>query len=118
MARYNPKRMLIGIIGDEDTTTGFLLAGIGDRNRTGKRNFLVVNSDTTLSQIEKGFKELTGRKDIGILLINQHIAEEIRHLLTQYDQKLPTILEIPSKNQLYDPDKDDVMIRVKKLLGK
>ena len=89
--------------------------GIGDRNRSGKRNFLVVNSDTTLSQIEKGFKEITQKK---MLLINQHIAEEIRHLLTKYEQKLPTILEIPSKNQLYDPDKDDVMIRVKKLLGK
>mmetsp|Transcript_13898 Transcript_13898/g.21762 ORF Transcript_13898/g.21762 Transcript_13898/m.21762 type:complete len:115 (-) Transcript_13898:168-512(-) len=112
------KRMLIGIIGDEDTVTGFLLAGIGDRNRTGQRNFLVVNSETTLAQIEKAFKEITSRKDVGILLMNQHVAEDIRHLLAQYTQKLPTILEIPSKNQLYDPDKDDVMIRVKKLLGK
>ena len=118
MSRYNPRRMLIGIIGDEDTVTGFLLAGIGDRNRNGKRNFFVVNSETTISQIEKGFKEITARRDIGILLINQHIAEEIRHLLTQYTQKMPTILEIPSKDQIYDPDKDDVMIRVKKLLGK
>lgn len=107
-------------IGDktQDTVTGFLLCGIGDRNRRGQRNFCVVGSDTTLTQIEDAFKELTGRKDVGILLINQHVAEEIRHLLAQYDQALPTILEIPSKNQNYDPDKDDTMIRVKKLLGK
>ncbi len=97
--------------------TGFLLAGIGERNRKG-RNFFVVNSETTLLQIENAFNEMTQRKDVGIILINQHVAEEIRHVLSQYDQHQPTILEIPSKDQNYDPDKDDVMIRVKRLLGK
>ena len=118
MARMGAKKMLIAIIGDEDTVTGFLLTGIGDRNRKGQRNFLVVNNETTLPTIEGAFKEFTQRNDIGILLINQHIADEIRHLIAQFDAALPTLLEIPSKNQNYDPDKDDVMIRVKKLLGK
>lgn len=36
---------LIGIIGDEDTVTGFLLSGIGEVNKsTKKRNYLVVTS--------------------------------------------------------------------------
>mmetsp|Transcript_22317 Transcript_22317/g.27485 ORF Transcript_22317/g.27485 Transcript_22317/m.27485 type:complete len:121 (-) Transcript_22317:82-444(-) len=116
--RLGTSKLLISVIGDEDTVTGFLLTGIGDKNRKGQRNFCVVNNDTTLQTIENAFKELTQRNDIGILLINQFIADEIRHLITQFDDKLPTILEIPSKNQNYDPDKDDVMIRVKKLLGK
>ena len=32
---------LIAVIGDEDTVTGFLLAGVGHRNAEGQ-NFLVV----------------------------------------------------------------------------
>ena len=34
---------LISIIGDEDTVTGFLLTGIGERNNKGESNFLVVD---------------------------------------------------------------------------
>ncbi|ETO14257.1 vacuolar H+ ATPase F subunit [Reticulomyxa filosa] len=122
-------QLLIGIIADEnknlglfvlqDTVTGFLLAGIGDRNRKGQRNFLAVTGETQTAEIEAGFKDMTqNREDIGILLITQQCADQIRHLLSQYAKPLPTVLEIPSKNQEYDPDKDDIMIRVKRLLGK
>ena len=34
---------LISIIADEDTVTGFLLTGIGDRNVKGETNFLSVD---------------------------------------------------------------------------
>ncbi len=34
---------LICVIGDEDTVTGFLLAGVGQRDRNGA-NFLVVDA--------------------------------------------------------------------------
>lgn len=34
---------LISIIGDDDTVTGFLLTGIGERNNKGESNFLVVD---------------------------------------------------------------------------
>lgn len=34
---------LVAVIGDEDTVTGFLLAGIGERNSKGEANFLVVD---------------------------------------------------------------------------
>ena len=49
------------------------MAGIGDRNRRGQRNFLVVNNKTTIPSIENAFKELTDRKDIGVLLIAQNV---------------------------------------------
>lgn len=87
---------LIAVIGDEDTVTGFILAGTGHRTTAGE-NFLVVKSDTDVDVIEKAFDELTTRPDIGILLLNQHVANSIRHKLRDYAQTIPTILEIPSK---------------------
>ncbi|KAI9922053.1 hypothetical protein PsorP6_000195 [Peronosclerospora sorghi] len=101
---------LISVIGDEDTVTGFILAGIGHRTAEGT-NFLVVKPATPISVIEANFRLLTNREDIAILLINQHVAEEIRHLLNTYDKTIPTILEIPSKDMPYDPAKDYIMKR-------
>ena len=45
------------------------------------------------------------------------VADDIRHLLTAYDKTIPTILEIPSKDQPYDPSKDYIMKRVNLMLG-
>ncbi|CCI43310.1 hypothetical protein ABG067_000800 [Albugo candida] len=61
---------LVAVIGDEDTVTGFILAGIGHRTAEGC-NFLVVNSNTPISVIESTFRTLTTRDDIAILLITQ-----------------------------------------------
>lgn len=38
---------LIAIIGDEDTATGFLLAGVGDNQPSRGPNFFVVNPSTS-----------------------------------------------------------------------
>lgn len=73
--------------------------------------------DTPVSVMESSFKDLTSRDDIGIILINQHVAEEIRHLLNNYEETIPTILEIPSKEHPYDPSKDYIMKRVNLMLG-
>jgi V-type H+-transporting ATPase subunit F len=35
---------LIGVIGDEDSVTGFLLAGVGNVDVRRKSNFLIVDS--------------------------------------------------------------------------
>ena len=102
--------MLLAIIGDEETVTGFLLAGIGERNEN-STNFLIVNSTTEKAQIEDFFKSLIARKDIGIILISQHVAEIIRETLDAYDEIIPTVLEIPSKNHPYSIEKDSVMQR-------
>ncbi|CAJ0893626.1 3637_t:CDS:2 [Entrophospora sp. SA101] len=69
------ERNFIAVIGDEDSVTGLLLAGIGHVNGP-KKNFLVVDSKTTLSKIEETFIEFTKRKDIAIVLINQHVYPE------------------------------------------
>ncbi|KAJ8596459.1 vacuolar ATP synthase [Rhizopogon salebrosus TDB-379] len=110
-------RNLIAVIGDEDSITGLLLAGVGHVNEHQRKNFLVVDSKTQISSIEAAFQEFTQRKDIAIVLINQHIAEKIRTTVDRYQQAFPTLLEIPSKDHPYDPSKDSVLKRVQKLFG-
>jgi V-type H+-transporting ATPase subunit F len=104
----NENNMLLSIIGDEETVTGILLAGIGERNEN-STNFLIVNSSTEKAQIEDFFKSLISRKDIGIILISQHVADIIRETLDAYDEIIPTVLEIPSKNHPYSIEKDSIM---------
>ena len=123
--------------GDEDTVTGFLLAGVGHRTAD-KTNFLVVKGDTPVSAVEAAFNDFTTRDDIGIVLINQHargrrrarrrrrpetappppqVANDIRHLLKSYTKTIPTVLEMPSKDQPYDPQQDYIMQRVSGMLN-
>ena len=106
----NENNMLLGIIGDEETVTGFLLAGIGERSEN-FTNFLKVNVSTTNEQIEEFFHNLITRKDIGIILISQDVADRIRDTLDAYNEIIPTVLEIPSKQHPYSIEKDSVMQR-------
>ena len=96
---------LVAVIGDEDTVAGFLLAGTGERTASGQ-NYFCVDSKTPRSHIERAFEEFTTREDIAIVLINQHISEEIRYLVENYNGTIPSVLEIPSKGKAYDPRKD------------
>ena len=45
------------------------------------------------------------------------IANDIRHVIRDYTKAIPTILEIPSKDQPYDPEQDSVMQRVLQFVG-
>ncbi|KAI9761113.1 MAG: H(+)-transporting V1 sector ATPase subunit F [Chaenotheca gracillima] len=113
-------REFLAVIGDEDSVTGLLLAGIGHITQPpdSQKNFLVVDAKTENSTIEEAFESFTSqRKDIGIVLINQHIAERIRHRIDEYTSAFPALLEIPSKDHPYDPEKDSVLKRVRKLFG-
>jgi V-type H+-transporting ATPase subunit F len=76
-------------------------------------------AETQVSSIEAAFQEFTERKDIAILLINQHVAsssnytstflrlnflqvaEKIRPTVDKYNQAFPALLEIPSKDHPY-----------------
>lgn len=101
----------------QDTVTGMLLAGTGERGAGGKSNWLVVEHDTPPGTIRETFREFTQRQDIAIILINQHIANIIRADLVAYTDMVPTVLEIPSKAHPYDPSKDQVLKQVNMLLG-
>ncbi|KAH0845119.1 V-type proton ATPase subunit F [Fonsecaea monophora] len=113
-------RQFVAVIGDEDSVTGLLLAGIGHITDPpdSQKNFLVCDSKTEKPQIEQAFNRFTKeRKDIGIVLINQHIAEQIRDTVDRFQDPFPAVLEIPSKDHPYDPEKDSVLRRVRRLFG-
>jgi V-type H+-transporting ATPase subunit F len=94
-----PEMSLIAVIGDEDTVTGMLLAGVGHKNAAGQ-NYLVVNDKTTRAQIEEAFTNYTKKRpDVAIVLINQHVASSIRYLIDAHKETIPTVLEIPSKDR-------------------
>jgi V-type H+-transporting ATPase subunit F len=113
MAHQQVRRKLIAVIGDEDTCTGFMLGGIGEINDKRQPNFLIVKKDTSRSEIEETFNQFMKRNDIAIILINQYIADEIRHLLDENTATIPSVLEIPSKEHPYDPSKDSILRRAK-----
>merc|ERR1712176_604507 len=99
--------MKIGLIADEDTVTGFVLAGIGHVDGQGKKNFMIVDSKTHQKETEG--------KDVGMVLITQGCADDIRYAVDEYSESgkvIPTVLEIPSKEQPYYPRKDAIMQRV------
>ncbi|KAK3704803.1 H(+)-transporting V1 sector ATPase subunit F [Vermiconidia calcicola] len=123
-------REFLAVIGDEVyilhhlfTTKTNVKQGLSNRHpisrrRHSQKNFLVVDSRTETSTIEGAFDSFTReRKDIAIVLINQHIADKIRGRVDQYNEAFPSLLEIPSKDHPYDPEKDSVMKRVRKLFG-
>lgn len=61
---------------DGSSVTGLLLAGIGHVTNPpdSQRNFLICDNKTEKQQIEDAFNRFTKeRKDIGIVLINQHV---------------------------------------------
>ena len=52
-----------------------------------------------------------------LLRIALQIADKIRHRVDTYTQAFPAVLEIPSKDHPYDPEKDSVLRRVRRLFG-
>lgn len=78
------------------------------------------STETQIPVIEAAFEDFTTRKDIAILLINQHVgpslfdsqtiashlpqvAEKIRPTVDKYQAAFPALLEIPSKDHPYGP---------------
>ena len=72
------ERALFAIIGDEDTVSGFLLAGVGDVDERQRVNYFIVNEKTTEVEIAERFKELTAREDVAVLLITQIVRARSR----------------------------------------
>jgi V-type H+-transporting ATPase subunit F len=77
---------LLAVIADEDTITGFLLAGVGNVDLRKRSNFLVVDSRTTAKQVEQAFREFTSREDVAIVLISQPIANMIRDVVASHSR--------------------------------
>ena len=114
---FAQKGKLMAVIGDEDTVVGFLLGGIGQLNKERKPNFLIVDKNTGVAQIEEAFRTFCTRPDIAIILINQHVAEMIRYQVDQHVASIPAVLEIPSKEMPYDASKDSILNRARGLIN-
>lgn len=112
-----PEGSLLALIVDQDSATGLLLTGVGQVDLRKRANFLIVDDKTSQTRIEEAFKEFTTREDIAVLLINQVIANMIRHLIDAYNKPVPAILEIPSKDAPYDPSQDSILQRVRYMFG-
>nr|ACO12019.1 Vacuolar proton pump subunit F [Lepeophtheirus salmonis] len=117
MAIAGARGKLIGVIGDEDTCVEFLLGGIGEMNKNRKPNFMVVDKDSAITEIEDCLKTFIKRDDIDIILINQNVAEMVRAVIDAHTAPIPAILEIPSKDFPYDPSKDSILRRAKGLFN-
>lgn len=59
------------------------------------------------------YRQFLNRDDIGIILINQYIAEMVRHALDAHQRSIPAVLEIPSKEHPYDAAKDSILRRAR-----
>ena len=67
--QFTKKSLLVAIIADESTVTGFLLNGIGKRGKDGQSNYYIVDKQTTDNQLEEVFNSYINRDDIGVILI-------------------------------------------------
>ncbi|EPR79950.1 Vacuolar ATP synthase subunit F [Spraguea lophii 42_110] len=89
------KRELVGIIAEEDMITGFEFTGLV-RN-VEKPNFIPVTPETPEEELEILFSEMVTREDIAIIFICDFAAEKIHNTIKKYNDVLPSILIIPSK---------------------
>uniref|UniRef100_A0A1A9VFT6 V-type proton ATPase subunit F n=1 Tax=Glossina austeni TaxID=7395 RepID=A0A1A9VFT6_GLOAU len=104
IAAQDDVRLFIGIIGDEDTTLGFLLAGVGEASILPAKNYMMVTNDNSVSEVEKFFVALYQNSKIGVILV----ASDIWHyLLPVYNgmikRQLPIVLEVPMKCTMTTP---------------
>uniref|UniRef100_A0A183C7D2 V-type proton ATPase subunit F n=1 Tax=Globodera pallida TaxID=36090 RepID=A0A183C7D2_GLOPA len=106
---FGQKGKLLAVIGDEDTVVGFLLGGVGQLNKARKPNFVIVDKNTSVAEIEDAFRTFTARDDIAIILINQHVDQHVA--------SIPAVLEIPSKEMPYDASKDSILNRARGLVN-
>ena len=85
----------IAIIGDQDTLTGFELAGIKEIYRA------EITDEKSVAEVERILKNLLRREDIGLILITERIADKLRKTIEEIEVKkeevFPIIIEIPDK---------------------
>jgi len=75
------------VIGDADTVLGFSLAGVDGR---------IVN---TQEETSTALKEAFEKKDLGVIVITERAAQQVRYEVDQYIYKttFPLIIEIPDR---------------------
>jgi V/A-type H+/Na+-transporting ATPase subunit F len=94
------------LIGDEYTVLGYSLVGI---------NGIIVNN---AQEATDALHTVTKDPDVGIILITQRIAAEIRLLVdtTRLEMSTPVVLEIPDRQGPME-DRESALSVVQRLIG-
>ncbi|KAF7684760.1 V-type proton ATPase subunit F [Astathelohania contejeani] len=98
------ERLLVGIMGDEETIMGFLFTGL--ENSVDNPNMIIVNADTSDEDLNCAFDTLVSRPDISIIFICDFVAARLRKKIKYYQGVVPSILEIPSRTRMLDIEKE------------
>jgi len=119
---YPKTRLIMSVIADESTVTGFLLTGLGQRDVSGKTNYYMTSKETTDDDLDAVVSGYIADPKIGIIFIAQNLAERCKNVINEHlndeEKILPTIMEIPSKEAEYDPTKDSMLVQAAtKLFG-
>ena len=98
--------MKLAALCDKDTGVGLRLAGVQD--------VYVPNGNT-----HELWKQISEKDDIGVIFINEAIAEEISRTLNDYRlrRSIPIIIEIPDKRGRKKDHMDYVSKLIKKAVG-
>ena len=80
------------LVVNESTHEGFTCSSLpcapeiclGQLKHQPKSTGTLCHAETSVKRIEDAFKEYTNRDDVAIVLINQYIANMIRHLIANY----------------------------------
>jgi len=98
----------IAVVGDQDTVTGFALAGA-----------TYAHISTTKEETLVKLGEFFASDEIGLVLITHRVAEELGHdfrRMLQTKRLLPLVLRIPDKTG-YAPEVDELREIIKRTVG-
>lgn len=99
--------MVFGVIADENTVVGFLLAGVGYAWPDGLRNVFVVERTTKDEELEACFHKFVSRDNVAIIVITHDVAMRMEHCLASHVRMVPVVLTVPSPYDTSDDDDKD-----------
>ena len=94
----SPLMANIGILADEATITGFLLAGAGCITSGNQKNFCVVDQSMSKADVEAVFEEMRDNPNISIVMVSNGVMETIKDTIAECDLRGKVIMPFPTKD--------------------
>ncbi len=79
--------------------------------------FYLIFTETAKETVETTFQKFAERDDVGLIIMNQTIADSIRPVISAHRAPIPMVIEIPSKDSPMNASTDPIMKRVLQMLG-
>lgn len=102
-------RKKIVVVGGEDMSLGFSLAGV-DESYVPKNDY----------EAKKTMERLAGSSDVGVVILSERIAEDIREELEKISQDkdlYPVIIEISDKEGPLEEKEDPLKSKIRRAVG-